>query len=387
MKDLKELKDNTNISDVIKNEGIEYIQEWESIKINCLFHKEDTPSMSITDSKWKFHCFGCKMSWDILNIIEALYPSSSFSWRIKYLKDNFLNKKVTNDKVSSSTIKKLNKEVINEIIKDDLYYEMIDFICSYFQKQLTNEIKDKYYLSKDTFSYKIYKWEKEMTWYWFNNSSIEKYRLGYSPNNKDLYKLLIETFWEDILNKYVIGDKLLWIFTKAWLCNFKWRLVFPIIKDWRVVSFTSRQTEFTPKDKHNIQKYYSMSWEREYLFNEDDLENNYVIITEWISDCISLKEHWYSSISIWTTSIPKNILNRITEELQDTNIYILLDNESNNSWDIWAIKLSKKLTEAWINNLILNLPLEEWEEKIDVNSYFKYNSKKDFMKLIWSQIM
>ena len=75
---LKELKEKIKISDLIIDENINYVKREKSIMINCLYHEDRTPSMIITDSLWKFYCFGCGESWDIMNIMEKLYGELSF---------------------------------------------------------------------------------------------------------------------------------------------------------------------------------------------------------------------------------------------------------------------------------------------------------------------
>jgi len=90
---LKEIKRGIKISDLIIDEKIEYIERANSIIINCLYHDDKTPSMSITDSIWKFHCFGCGESWDIMNIMEKLYSDLSFKERMNYLERKMINSK------------------------------------------------------------------------------------------------------------------------------------------------------------------------------------------------------------------------------------------------------------------------------------------------------
>jgi len=381
MKTVKEIKQTVNISDLIRNENIKYIQEWNSIKIQCLFHEDSTASMSCTDSKWLFHCFGCGMSWDILNILERLYPSMSFPKRMKYLE----NIKTTNNWIIWA-IPRINLSTPS-VVKDKTYYDILDYICTYFQNSLTEEIINTYLLWKDLFKYSTYNWEVTMNWYGFKPESIATYRIGYSKNSKELYKKIKNKFSCQVLSKYLVWDKLLWLFSKNGIAIFKNRIVFPIILDWKVVSFISRQTEFTPADKYSTWKYVAIAWDKNYLYNECDFNNLTLFITEWITDCISLKERWYNAIALIASSLKQNMIQSIVERLEWTRVYILLDTDKNWTWQKWAVNISKILTQYWIECFILELPLEKNKNKIDINTYFLNHNNSDFMKLIWTQIM
>jgi len=381
MKTVKEIKQTVKISDLIKNENISYIQEWSSIKINCLYHEEHTPSMNCVDSKWYFYCFGCKQYWDVINIVEKLHPDMKFYDRIKYLEN--INVKSNWTRITISNI----KVETNNIVKDKTYYEILDYICTYFQNSLTEKIIDRYLLWKDLIKYNTYNWEVIMNWYGFKVESIATYRIWYSINSKELYNEIKNKYSDQILNKYLVWDKLLWLFAKNGMSMFKYRIVFPVIVKWNVVSFIARQTEYSPVDKYSTWKYITVAWDKNYLYNEWDFNNLTLFITEWITDCISLKEYWYNAIALIASSLKQNMIQSIVERLEWTRVYILLDTDKNWSWQRWAVNIYKILTQHWIESFILKLPLEKNKNKIDINGYFLTNTKEDFSKLIWSQIM
>ena len=381
MKTVKEIKQTVKISDLIRNENISYIQEWNSIKINCLYHEENTASMNCIDNKWFFYCFGCKKYWDILNIVERLYPNMNFLDRIKYLENITIRNNWTKIMISNTRVEN------NYIVKDKMYYEILEFVCTCFQNNLTAEIANKYLLWTNLITYNIYNWEVTMNWYGFKKESLATYRIGYSVNSKELYKKINNKFSYQVLNKYLVWDKLLWLFTKKGMSIFKNRIVFPIIQDWKVVSFIARQTEYTPTDKYSVWKYMAMAGNRNYLYNECDLNKQTLFITEWITDCISLKEHWYNAVALITTSLKQNMVQGMVQKLEWTRVYILLDTDKNWSWQKWAVSISKILTLHWIESFILKLPLEKNKNKIDINTYFLNHTSSDFKKLIWTQIM
>ena len=87
-----------------------------------------------------------------------------------------------------------------------------------------------------------------------------------------------------------------------------------------------------------------------------------------------------------TTWISTKIFNRIKEKLIGVDVYILFDSDINKSWEKWAEKLSQSLSNEWIHNKIIRLPLNNNKKKLDINEYFLTNVKEDFMKLLWQQI-
>lgn len=368
---IKELKEKIKISDLIKNENIKYLDRAQSIIINCLYHDDSNPSMSITDSIWKFNCFSCGESWDILNIMEKLYPKLGFKERMNYLENN-LKKRKPADIIKVEESKELN------IKKDSIYYKILDYICSYYQWNLNDIIVNKYLLWNTKF---------KDGWYWFNRLSIANFRIGYSINNKKLYNFLLKKIWKRVLNKYMVWNSLLWIFAKNWMPLFKNRIIFPILVNWKVESFIARKTEFTPLDRYSSWKYMFSSWWKKFLYSEDLLNWDYIFLTEGVTDCISLFEHWFNSVALMTTSITSIILDRLKEKLEWKVIYIIFDSDENKSWEKWAKKLSSKLNKLWIESIVIKIPLAKNKKKIDINEYFLNHSKKDFEKLLWEQIM
>lgn len=63
------VKQNVNIIDVAKYYGINVNR---NNKCLCCFHKEDTPSMSFSEEKQIFKCFGCGEGGDVINLVSKI---------------------------------------------------------------------------------------------------------------------------------------------------------------------------------------------------------------------------------------------------------------------------------------------------------------------------
>jgi len=62
------LKDKIKITDIAKKYGIKV----KNNKALCPFHEDKDPSLSLSNEKGLFHCFGCNTSGDIIKFIQML---------------------------------------------------------------------------------------------------------------------------------------------------------------------------------------------------------------------------------------------------------------------------------------------------------------------------
>lgn len=71
MDKIQEVKQRTNIVEVAEYFGIKSKQ-------CCPFHKEKTPSFSISQSKQIFHCFGCEVGGDCITLVSKLLNINAY---------------------------------------------------------------------------------------------------------------------------------------------------------------------------------------------------------------------------------------------------------------------------------------------------------------------
>ncbi len=340
-------------------------------KTHCInpAHIDKKPSLHINDNKQIFKCFSCWIYGDVINLLDYIRPDiQHFGEKLKYL-NQFIWTDI-NDYFS------LNGQEETPNFQDEKEFRYImNYISKYWSLQLTKEIKDKYILNSKTISYRAFKWEIiTMNWYWLSEEIIKAFKLWFSPNSKELFNDLLTKYDKELIEKT-------WLFDRRWMPKFKNRIIIPYLDNKDVIYFTARQTEFTPKGEFESAKYLNQSIDNKYYYNESDLNENSIFITEWAFDCLSLKNIWYNSFSLSGLNI--DIDSNTIDKLKSLYMaYICFDNDINSAWNKKAEELQKILKNNWINSSIITIPIEEWKNKIDINEYLWTHSKEDFNKLL-----
>ncbi len=131
----------------------------------CPFHDEKTPSFSVSPAKQICHCFGCGKGGSPVNFIME-HEQMSYAEALRYLAKKYNieihEKELTSEEKAAQTERE-SMLVIN------------DFAAQYFEDQLhnTQEGKDiglSYFYERG-----------------FNDATIKKFRLGYSPENSKAF--------------------------------------------------------------------------------------------------------------------------------------------------------------------------------------------------------
>lgn len=132
------------------------------LKALCCFHKENTPSLTVTPSKGLYHCFGCKASGDIItfykdyyhmNTIEAVYALSN-----KYgVSIAQFEREPTEEEIRNARL-----EAINRTVRDGLH-EIL----------MTGNNRGKLYLQSRGIT----------------EDTMIEFGLGYSPSHKEVLAL------------------------------------------------------------------------------------------------------------------------------------------------------------------------------------------------------
>ena len=131
-----------SVKQIILDMGYLTVDDFRGSKACCVFHKEKTPSMQVTDSFFK--CYGCGCKGDIINFI-MIYNSTSFFETIELLAQHFnttiLDKSISLYSKQQSKLKEewefyienFNKEVKNNTEKGK---ELIERGRKYFPNQI-----------------------------------------------------------------------------------------------------------------------------------------------------------------------------------------------------------------------------------------------------------
>lgn len=224
MSQIKKVKDATDIVEVIGSR-IELQRAGSSLKANCPFHGEKTPSFFVNEVMQRYKCFGCGESGDAINFLEK-YEGMTFAEALEYLADQ-------------AGIK-LEKFVKTEKDQDrDKLLEILDLTRQYYVYLLSEheagQVGRNYLKERGT-----------------NSESIKLFQLGYSLDQWDgLFNYLTK---KKIYSPQLVERAGL-IIKKGnrYYDRFRGRLMFPL-KNHRgqVVGFSGRVLEKDVKEAKYI---------------------------------------------------------------------------------------------------------------------------------------
>ncbi len=160
---------------------------------------------------------------------------------------------------------------------------------------------------------------------------------------------------------------------------FEGRIVFPYWSHGRVVFMIGRKTPWTPDKPWEQGKYKKLPVHDDssnkhiapcinnsHLYNEDCLlaGPERVIITEGVTDCISLMEHGFPAVSPVTVRIRSSDWDRLLPKLRGVKtVYICQDNEVSQAGLDGALKTASVLAGHKIRTKLVVLPLEDRQEE------------------------
>lgn len=160
------------VFEIVKIEDV--VQEFVNLKrrgVNmlglCPFHNEKTPSFTVSPTKGIYKCFGCGKAGNSVQFIMD-HENFTFPEALKYLAKKY-GIEVEETEVSA--------EVIQERQERESLYIINEYAKKFFHHQLLNTDRGKsvglsYFKSRG-----------------FRLETIEKFGLGFSPNNKDSFTL------------------------------------------------------------------------------------------------------------------------------------------------------------------------------------------------------
>jgi len=183
----------------------------------CPFHNEKTPSFSVNAAKGIFKCFGCGVGGDSVGFIMK-HENCSYVEALRYLANKY-NIEIKEEEQTPSQIQELNER--------EALYAVLTFAKDYFSKTLTKSEEGKSlgltYFKERGFSLK----------------TIEKFQLGYAPQEKDAFtKQALQNGYtiENLINAGLTIPK-----EELHFDRFRGRVIFPIHNfSGKVVGFGGR---------------------------------------------------------------------------------------------------------------------------------------------------
>ncbi|MCK5827714.1 DNA primase, partial [Candidatus Bipolaricaulota bacterium] len=255
--DVKELKARLDIVSIISR-YVTLIKSGAGFKAKCPFHKDDTPSMTVSAEKGLWHCFGCGEGGDVIGFVMKIE-------RLSFIE----------------TVQRLAEEVglsfesADDGVRDELRSVMAD-VANLFAKNLRADAGEK---ARDYLSNRGY---PESCW--------TDYGLGYALPGWDNVKRTFSRQGEEVLLKLgllVKGDK-------GTYDRFRDRTIFPILDlSGRPVGFGGRTFDGEPKYLNSPQTplfdkgrlVYGISWARDTMS-----ETKIAVLVEGYTDVLSLHQ-------------------------------------------------------------------------------------------------
>lgn len=161
----------------------------------------------------------------------------------------------------------------------------------------------------------------------------------------------------------------------GWFDTFQGRIIFPYWLNGQVVYFIGRQSKWTPKIKYESAKYkkllirskkhdyVSEHVKNRYFYGEDSVRSakNFFVITEGVTDCISLLQEGIPSISPVTVRFRKKDHGRLLKLAKRVGM-VYICNDTDEAGIEGAIDTAEFLDVHGVNVKIVQLPRDDMNE-------------------------
>ncbi len=179
----------------------------------CPFHKEKTPSFSVSPDKQIFHCFGCGAGGNVIHFISKV-ENIDFKESLEILAERANITLPTLDSSQDNEKQKLKEKI----------YEINKIAAEFYHNNLykpTSKIAQEYVKKRK-----------------LDNKALKTYLIGFAEGNNSLYKYLKEKGYTE---KEMLASDLINKSGNSFVDRFKNRLMFPIqdVRN-RVIAFGGR---------------------------------------------------------------------------------------------------------------------------------------------------
>lgn len=257
---------------ISRNDIVDVISQYVTLKRSgrnflglCPFHKEKTPSFSVSPDKQIFHCFGCGVGGNVVHFVSKI-ENLNFKESLEMLADKAgMALPTSNVEVDSKKqqlkekVYKINEEVAN-FYHETLYMPIAKPAQEYVKKRK------------------------------LDNRTLKNFKIGYAPNGNNLYKFLKEKGFEE---EEILASTLVKKYNNGYVDTFRNRLMFPImdIKN-RVIAFGGRVLDSSlPKYINSPDTVVYNKGRNLYGINvAKNAKTDNVIMVEGYMDCISLHQ-------------------------------------------------------------------------------------------------
>lgn len=270
---IEEIKNKNDILDIVsqyvtlKRSGRNYMGV-------CPFHKENTPSFSVSPDRQIFHCFGCGVGGNAITFISKI-ENLSFKETIEFMAER-----------SGIVLPTYNSKEDNEkqFLRKRIY-EINELAARYFHENLykpTSKLAQNYVKSRK-----------------MDNKTLKMFLIGYSGTYNELYTFLRKKGYND--NEIYAANLATRTDDGKYIDRFRKRLMIPIMDTRnRVIAFGGRIIE----DRKDTAKYINTNENPVYSKGRNlfalnlakKSDNKKIIIVEGYMDAISLYQRGLDNV-------------------------------------------------------------------------------------------
>lgn len=329
---LEEIRNRCDIVDII-SEYVHLKQAGKSFKGLCPFHGEKTPSFMVSPEKQLFHCFGCGEGGNVFNFLMK-YEKISFFEAVKMLaKKSGVSLPVDEEKENF-----LNRQ------KERLY-KLNNLAANYYRECLFKTNQGK----------KIINYLKKRG---INDTSVEKYKLGYAPSGWDVLTNFLKKkgySYEELTKARIINKSKI---EGKYIDYFRDRIIFPIFNlSGRVIGFGGRVLEDSlPKYINSPETLVYNKGSNLYSLNfakEDIRKNGYLIIVEGYTDVLITQQYEFNNVA---ASLGTALTARQIDLIKRFTDMVLIAYDADSAGNMATLRSLDLLVKAGLEVKVIDLP-------------------------------
>jgi len=329
---LEEIRNRCDIVDII-SEYVHLKQAGKSFKGLCPFHGEKTPSFMVSPEKQLFHCFGCGEGGNVFNFLMK-YEKISFFEAVKMLaKKSGVSLPVDEEKENF-----LNRQ------KERLY-KLNNLAANYYRECLFKTNQGK----------KIINYLKKRG---INDTSVEKYKLGYAPSGWDVLTNFLKKkgySYEELTKARIINKSKI---EGKYIDYFRDRIIFPIFNlSGRVIGFGGRVLDDSlPKYINSPETLVYNKGSNLYSLNfakEDIRKKGYLIIVEGYTDVLITQQYEFNNVA---ASLGTALTARQIDLIKRFTDMVLIAYDADSAGNMATLRSLDLLVKAGLEVKVIDLP-------------------------------
>lgn len=329
---LEEIRNRCDVVDII-SEYVHLKPAGKGFKGLCPFHEEKTPSFMVSPEKQLFHCFGCGEGGNVFNFLMK-YEKLSFFEAVKMLAQK------------SGVPLPVDEEKENILHKKkERLYKLNNLVANYYRECLFRTNQGK----------KVINYFKKRG---INDTSVEKYKLGYAPSGWDALNNFLKKkgySYEELIKAGLIKKSKI---EGKYIDYFRDRIIFPIFNlSGRAIGFGGRVLDDSlPKYINSPETLVYNKGSNLYSLNfakEDIRKKNYIIIVEGYTDVLITQQYGFNNIaaSLGTALTAKQIdlIKRFTNA-------VLIAYDADSAGNMATLRSLDLLVKAGLEIKVIDLP-------------------------------